>query len=132
MTQKYTERVKSNNSTGKEKTSKVTSFTSFEEINFDVHKNYFLTPSLFIKYEREYFQLDSAARLTIDSNLQFNLPKNVSLLDKYMSENLFIVELKILENKNYDLTEYFLNSPVAFSKYDYGIERIYNRNLIQN
>tara|TARA_B100000927_G_scaffold276605_1_gene257545 strand:+ start:480 stop:1100 length:621 start_codon:yes stop_codon:yes gene_type:complete len=124
--------VKSNNSTGKEKTSKVTSFTSFEEINFDVHKNYFLTPSLFIKYEREYFQLDSAARLTIDSNLQFNLPKNVSLLDKYMSENLFIVELKILENKNYDLTEYFLNSPVAFSKYDYGIERIYNRNLIQN
>ena len=124
--------VKSNNSTGKEKTSKVTSFTSFEEINFDVHENYFLTPSLFIKYEREYFQLDSAARLTIDSNLQFNLPKNVSLLDKYMSENLFIVELKILENKNYDLTEYFLNSPVAFSKYDYGIERIYNRNLIQN
>ncbi len=124
--------VKSNKSTGKEKTSKVTSFTSFEEINFDVHKNYFLTPSLFIKYEREYFQLDSAARLTIDSNLQFNLPKNVSLLDKYMSENLFIVELKILENKNFDLTEYFLNSPVAFSKYDYGIERIYNRNIIQN
>lgn len=124
--------IKSNNSTGKEKTSKVTKFTSLQEIKFDIHKNFYLLPSLLIKYDREYFQLDSVARLTIDSNLQFNLPKNISLFDKYMSENLFIAELKILKNKNSDLTEYFFSSPLAFSKYDYGIEKMYNRNLIQS
>ena len=85
---------------------------------------------MFIKYDREYFKLDSVARLTIDNNLQFKLPKNISLLDKYIVEDFYIVELKLLNNNTTDLTEYFINSPVAFSKYEYGIEKLFNSSFI--
>ena len=122
--------IKSNKETGKEKSTELTEYRSLQEIKFDIYKNYILSPCLIIKYDREYFKLDSVARLTIDTNLQFKLPKNISLLDKYVGENFYIVELKLLNNKTTDLTEYFINSPVAFSKYEYGVEKLYNSSFI--
>jgi hypothetical protein len=122
--------IKSNKDTGKEKTTELTEYKSLQEIKFEVYKNYLLSPCLFIKYDREYFKLDSVARLTIDTNLQFKLPKNISLLDKYIVEDFYIVELKLLNNMT-DLTEYFINSPIAFSKYEYGVEKLFSSSFIQ-
>ena len=124
--------IKSNKSTGKEKKSVDTEYNSLDDIKFEIYNNYFLEPSLITKYEREYFKLDSIARLTIDSSLQFKLPKNVSLLGKYIFEDLFIVELKLLNSLTTDLSQYFFKSPEAFSKYENGIEKLYSEEIIQS
>ena len=96
------------------------------------NKNY-LYPKLKVKYLRDYYSCD-IGRITIDSNIRFkkiisygdllnnsyNLSKDL-LLDKY-----YIIELKTKNDiSKYEAIKFMNQNDTRFSKYCYGINKIY-------
>jgi hypothetical protein len=117
--------VKENNMLGKHKTSVPTTFKSFEDINYLIYKNYKTSPALHVSYTRNYYSFKSA-RITIDRNLSFKNTKNRSLSTRIHNSRYTILEIKLLDNKNLDVEFLLLQNPQKFSKYKYGMSKIYN------
>lgn len=79
-------------------------------------------PTIFVKYEREYF-FSNSVRISIDTNIEY---KNFKTNNKIEDDNI-IVELKAAFNKDIDkLTEEFPFQRIRFSKYCIGIRKIFN------
>ena len=81
-------------------------------------------PKLYVSYKREYSIIDDV-RISIDNEIQYHDYKtNIKSED----DNI-IVELKTSINKNLDnLVEEFPLQRIRFSKYCFGIEKLYNFN----
>ena len=54
------------------------------------------------------------------------MPKERSLFSKGSSIDNTVVEFKLLTEKIEDISKYFFTNPVAFSKYEKGIENTYS------
>lgn len=119
--------IKLNTSLGKEKIVKKTNIRELNQIKYELYKDFYLRPSLYIEYERQYKKIDNKIRLTIDNKIKFTIPKNRSLLNYPVIKDFFVVEMKILNDEKIDINKYFFKNPIAFSKYDFGIETIYNK-----
>ena len=57
------------------------------------------------------------------------LPPNRSLNKITAKEEMFILEYKILDNNFVEIENYFIKNPIAYSKYNKGIEKAYKVNL---
>jgi len=120
--------VKENNISGKHKTSMPTKFKTFEEIKNLNYKNLHTTPALYVTYVRNYYVFESA-RITVDRNLNFKSTTNRNLSTKIHNSYINILEIKLLDNKNLDVENLLLQNPQKFSKFKYGMSKIYNLTL---
>ena len=101
-----------------------TEFNSLEEIKCLFYKSYKLIPSIYVSYERDYY-LYKDTRITVDKNLFFKTHELRSLqTNEYSAENLNIVEYKLF-NEILDIEKYIKPNTEKFSKYEYGIKKIY-------
>ena len=120
--------VKENNSSGKLKRSSITNFKNLEEIKFLNYKNYHTTPALFVSYVRNYYSFESA-RITIDRALSFESSLNRNLSKRKYNSYLNILEIKLLDSKNIDVEYLLVKNPQKFSKFQYGLSKVYNLSL---
>ena len=118
--------IKFNTKKGKEKISDKTNFQNFKDIPNQTYRGYNLIPTLFVEYQRDYYEIDKKIRVTIDKQIKFAPPKNRSLILKDCTINDIIVEFKLLSTKIEDISRYFFTNPVAFSKYEVGIAKTYS------
>lgn len=117
--------TKFNNSHGRyKKSKKVEDFFDFKDVKQIFYKNLFLTPALFVSYERKYYEFKDT-RITIDQNLVFKSCKIRTQSDFSYKSSLNVVEYKILNN-NVDIEKNFFRNPVSFSKYNYGLKKVYS------
>jgi len=115
--------IKKNTNYGKQKIIEPTEFICFKEISDTEYLNRIYYPSLFVEYEREYFRFENL-RVTLDSKIKFKDPKEI--LSHEINFN--ILEYKILNpNLDIEIEKYFFTNPTSFSKYKYGIKKIYNK-----
>ena len=118
--------IKFNTKKGKEKISEKTNFVKFEDIPNQIYGGYNLVPTLYVNYYRDYYEIDKKIRVTIDKKINFHVPKDRSLFSKGNSIDNTVVEFKLLTEKIEDISKYFFTNPVAFSKYEKGIENTYS------
>lgn len=116
--------IKKNMFSGKSKSIEQLDINSFGEISNIYTNGNSLYPTLFTQYKRRYFNFDNNCRVTLDSNIhfishQFRTPSKVKIC--YPKE---IIEFKQL-NENFNIEKYIDKNPVAFSKYKYGVSKIY-------
>ena len=116
--------IKKNMFSGKSKSIEQLDINSFSEISNIYINGNSLYPTLFTQYKRRYFNFDNNCRVTLDSNIhfishQFRIPSKVEIY--YPKE---IIEFKQL-NENFNIEKYIDKNPVAFSKYKYGVLKIY-------
>lgn len=116
--------AKHNTKNGKFKEKKLTKLNSFDEIKYVWYKGYHLEKSLVVKYQRSYYSFRNL-RITIDKNFSVTGTNNRLLHNFEHNTDKNIVEFKLL-NEDSNIEKYFLSNPVKFSKYDYGIQKIYN------
>lgn len=117
--------TKFNNSTGRYKKSiKLDDIFEFKDVKQIFYKNLFLSPALFISYERNYYEFKNT-RITLDKNLMFKSCKTRTQSTYSYKSLLNVVEYKILNN-NVDIEKNFLRNPVSFSKYNYGLQKVYS------
>jgi len=118
--------IKLNTQDGRQKKiQKHKTFTNLDEIKHFKYKNLDLLPAIKISYKRSYFDFNDV-RITIDKNLFFESTKNRSLSTIKLMSELNIVEYKILYPQNPDIEKYFFQNPISFSKYNYGVKKLYN------
>jgi len=120
---KYFKEIKKNNFAGKSKTIENLEIESFNDVNKIFLNGMTLYPLLFTKYDRKYFSFENC-RVTLDTNISF-LPHSFRggcFTEKYFLEN--IIEYKA-NGKNFDIEKYIDSNPVAFSKFKYGVKKIY-------
>lgn len=118
--------IKLNTPEGKQKKiNKQNKFKHLDDIGQLRHKNLNLVPAIKISYKRSYFSFKNV-RITIDKNLQFESTKNHSMSKNKLMPKFNIVEYKILHQQKPDIESFFFQNPVSFSKYNYGIENLYN------
>lgn len=118
--------IKLNTQEGKQKIiNKKNNFKNLDDINQIRYKNLDLVPAIKISYKRSYFNFRNV-RITIDKNLQFESTKNHSMSKNKLMSKFNIVEYKILHQQKPDIESSFFQNPVSFSKYNYGIENLYN------
>lgn len=115
--------IKRNSDKNKTKVKELTSYKSFNEIDFKLLEGKHLTPVLKVDYLRSYFTFKNT-RITIDKNVSFQSTVNRSLVNKIINLDFNVVEFKLF-NQDKDIEKNFLSNPIAFSKYDYGIKSIY-------
>jgi len=120
--------VKENISSGKFKTSSLTNFKNLEEVKFLKYKSYHTTPALLVSYVRSYYSFESA-RITVDRALSFESSLNRNLSTRKHNSYLNILEIKLLDSKNIDVEYLLLKNPQKFSKFQYGLSKIYNLSL---
>ncbi len=78
-------------------------------------------PKIYVNYTREYFLLNDV-RISIDTNITYRNFKT----DYQVRDDKIIAELKTSINKNADeLTEEFPVPRIRFSKYCFGLEKLY-------
>ncbi len=121
--------VKENTKDGKYKSSEKTIYNSFDEIKYLNFRGYLTIPTLFVTYNRNYYNF-SSARFTIDRNLFFENTPNRSLSYKNHYSKFNIVEIKLMSNDNYDVENFLIKNPQKFSKFKYGISKIYDFDLM--
>ena len=115
--------VKKNTYSGKYKTVTKLSINSFSDISKVNQYGEVLYPALFTKYKRSYFNIGNC-RVTLDTDIEFSTHKFRSHSQKNYFFNKEIVEYKLL-NKDLDIEKYIDENPVAFSKYNYAVEKLY-------
>jgi len=92
---------------------------------FDDH----ITPTLLVKYKREYFQTHDGIRITIDQNINFSeiqLYSKINELNSY-SYNSIVIELKFEPNMKQTVAELIRplhSSPKRHSKYLIGMAKL--------
>ena len=119
--------IKFNNQNGKFKYKEKTTFKSFSDIKHSIYENRVLYPSLLVDYKREYYKIEDFVRVTIDSDIRFTSTSNRSLSKLSEKEELIILEYKILRKDFIEIENYFIKNPVAYSKYNIGIEKVYKK-----
>lgn len=117
--------IKNSSVEGRYKTRRIIDEHEFKEkkLNGVFDNQYGLCiPKLYVKYEREYLFLNDV-RISIDTNISYrNFNTNYQI-----RENRVIVELKTSIDKSIDeLTEDFPIQRIRFSKYSFGIEKLYS------
>ena len=117
--------VKENSMLGKHKTSIPSSYKNFEEVKNLSYKNYQTTPTLYVTYMRNYYTFETA-RITVDKGMIFKSTINRTLSTRIYNSYLNILEIKLLDHKNIDIEYLLLQNPQKFSKYKYGVSKIYN------
>lgn len=96
-------------------------FTKVKEQGIFDNQYGLCVPKMYVKYEREYLLLDNV-RISIDTNITYkNYDTNFITKD-----DRIIAELKTSIKKNMDeLTNDFPLERIRFSKYCYGIEKLF-------
>ena len=124
--------IKINSVEGRYKTSENFRNNS-NNLNNGIHDNFYGTcfPKIIISYKREYYKVHDY-RITVDREIQYD---NFDLKKKFINtinENRIIMELKtnFKSNEN-DINEKFPFEIIRFSKYCFGIEKVY-KNIIIN
>ena len=122
--------IKINSIEGRYKTSeKLKTYKNY--FNNGIHDNFYglCYPKIIVSYKREYYKV-YGYRITLDREIEydnFNL-KNFFL--NTINENRIIVELKTnINSSENDINEKFPFEIIRFSKYCFGIEKLY-KNLI--
>lgn len=122
--------IKINSIEGRYKTSeKLKTYKNY--FNNGIHDNFYglCYPKIIVSYKREYYRV-YGYRITLDREIEydnFNL-KNFFL--NTINENRIIVELKTnINSSENDINEKFPFEIIRFSKYCFGIEKLY-KNLI--
>ena len=117
--------IKNSSVEGRFKTRKILNDNEFEEkIKFGIFDNQYglCYPKMYVRYDREYY-LFKDVRISIDTNIQYrSYDTNFTIRDDRV-----IVELKTSINKNLDeLTEDFPSHRIRFSKYCFGVEKLFH------
>ena len=117
--------IKENTQLGKYKQIEKTLFRDISEIKHVTHKGLMLSPCLKIVYTRNYYEYKNV-RITIDNNIIFENTKNRSkhLSRFFLDKN--IVEFKILNVKDTEIEKNIPLNTISFSKYSFGVKKIYN------
>jgi len=117
--------IKNSSVEGRFKTRKIIEKEKFEEIKkIGIYDEQYgvCTPKLFVKYNREYFKVKDV-RVSIDTNIEYRDYKT----NFRVSDDRVIAELKTSKNKNMDeLTNDFPIQRIRFSKYCFGMEKLYH------
>ena len=98
-----------------------------------MHDNFYgvCYPKIIISYKREYYKV-YGYRITVDREIQYD---DFDLKKKFLNtinENRIIMELKTNFNSDEnDINEKFPFEIIRFSKYCFGIEKVY-KNIITN
>ena len=74
---------------------------------------------------RNYYTFETA-RITVDKGMIFKSTINRTLSTRIYNSYLNILEIKLLDHKNIDIEYLLLQNPQKFSKYKYGVSKIYN------
>ena len=102
-------------------------------LNSGMHDNFYgvCYPKIIISYKREYYKV-YGYRITVDREIQYD---DFDLKKKFLNtinENRIIMELKTNFNSDEnDINEKFPFEIIRFSKYCFGIEKVY-KNIITN
>ncbi len=117
--------IKNSSVEGRFKTRKILNDNEFEEkIKFGIFDNQYglCYPKMYVRYDREYY-LFKDVRISIDTNIQYrSYDTNFTIRDDRV-----IAELKTSINKNLDeLTEDFPSHRIRFSKYCFGVEKLFH------
>ena len=120
---KYFKEIKFNTSNGKKKLVEELNIKSFKEVGQISFKGTVLYPSLFTEYKRQYFVHENC-RITLDTSIKVYSHQFRSQVSKINHFQRDILEFKMLTN-NPNIEKYIVKNPVAFSKYKYGIEKLY-------
>tara|TARA_Y100001958_G_C20963652_1_gene361456 strand:+ start:64 stop:654 length:591 start_codon:yes stop_codon:yes gene_type:complete len=122
--EKFYKEIKFNDGIGKRKIVTNINITSFDDIK-ELHEDkLILIPAVYTSYNREYYTFDDL-RITVDSKISFSSHKIRSLSNSKTEFSKSIVEYKFGKNIN-EIEKYFFLNPVAFSKYQTAISKIYN------
>jgi len=117
--------VKNSSIEGRFKTREIINNDSSEEkISKGVFDNQYglCSPKIFVKYNREYYLINDV-RISVDTNIFYNDYKT----NYQVSDDRVIAELKTSITKNIDeLVEDFPTQRIRFSKYCFGVERLYH------
>ena len=117
--------VKNSSIEGRFKTREIINNDSSEEkISKGVFDNQYglCSPKIFVKYNREYYLIKDV-RISVDTNIFYNDYKT----NYQVSDDRVIAELKTSITKNIDeLVEDFPTQRIRFSKYCFGVERLYH------
>ena len=85
-----------------------------------------LIPTVYTSYERNYYNFNDL-RVTVDSKILFSSHKIRTLSNTKVEFSKSIVEYKLGKNVS-EIEKYFYLNPVAFSKYQTAVSKIYNVN----
>jgi len=119
--------TKYNKATGRLKKSvEIKKYVNLDEINNFFYHNLFLMPALKVSYTRNYVKYKNT-RITIDKNLKFTSSKQRTRTSYCYKSNLIVVEYKLL-NDDTNIEKNFFKNPVSFSKYNYGLGKVYSIN----
>lgn len=121
---KYFKEIKFNDSEGKTKTIEELYISDFEDVKSIFERNMKLLPAVFTSYKRDYYQYEDI-RLTVDKSISFLNHKSRSLHQKSYLFPDSVVECK-MATESPDVEKSFFMNPVAFSKYQEAISKIYN------
>lgn len=117
--------IKNSSVEGRFKTRKIIDNNKFEEIKkIGIYDEQYgiCAPKLFVKYNREYFKVKDV-RVSIDTNIEYRDYKT----NFRVSDDRVIAELKASKNKDADeLTKDFPIQRIRFSKYCFGMEKLYH------
>ncbi len=122
-TNKFFEEIKSNLFSGKKKSVTELSINNFKEISEIYYKGLIYFPAVYTQYDRSYYKFNEA-RLTIDENIEFishNFRTKLNIVKKYENN---VIEYKNLEGFS-EVEKYIHENPVAFSKYNEAIKKVY-------
>ena len=102
---------------------KAKSFNDLFELN---ERGLTLIPTVYTSYERNYYNFNDL-RVTVDSKILFSSHKIRTLSNTKVEFSKSIVEYKLGKNVS-EIEKYFYLNPVAFSKYQTAVSKIYNVN----
>ena len=117
--------IKENNKLGKFKKTENTNYKNFKEIKNLFFKDLLLEPTIEINYIRNYYKYKNL-RITIDKGLNYKLPSNRSRSKIKKNYQKNIIEYKLNTYNDPDIEKYFVSNPTKFSKYEEGINFLYN------
>lgn len=123
----YFKEIKLNDAHGKTKTIEELNISNFDDIKNIFERNMNLQPTVFTSYTRDYYQYEDI-RITIDNSISFSSHKSRSLHEKKFFFPDSVVEYK-MSNNSPDVEKSFLMNPIAFSKYQEAISKIFYLNL---
>ncbi len=120
---KYFKEIKFNTSNGKKKLVEELNAKSFKNVEQTSFRGTLLYPSLFTEYKRQYFAHENC-RITIDTSIKVYSHQFRSKVSKENHFQRNILEFKMLTS-NPNIEKYIFKNPEAFSKYKYGVEKLY-------
>jgi len=120
----FTKEIKGNTSEGKIKLSEKLDIESFDDIDeiFYLGKIYY--PTIFVSYSREYFKYKDA-RVTIDTNIQYQASINRKLDISMEESEHVVVEYKKYDKHSKNIINYLDRPHDQFSKYQEAIEKVF-------